>query len=67
MIAPTLLGLGEDAGRVERDPAALVRLADHAVGDLDLRRQVERRVRGVTTPSSSAAATVNALKVEPGS
>ena len=37
--------LREDPGGVERLPAAVLGVVDRAVGDLDLRRQVERRRR----------------------
>ena len=44
LIAPTLLDWARICAVRQRLGAARVRLADRAVGDLDLRRQVERRV-----------------------
>ena len=45
VIAPTLLGLREDLRRGQRLVAVSVGVVDRAVGDLDLRREVERRRR----------------------
>ncbi len=46
--------------------SARVRLADDAVGDAELSAEAGTSSRGVTVPSSSAAATVTSLNVEPG-
>src|SRR2546421_540857 len=43
---PDVGGLGEDLGGGQGHGAPHVRLADDAVGHVDLRRQVERRLRG---------------------
>ena len=67
VIAPTLLDWARICGGRQRLGAARVRLADRAVGDLDLRRQVERRVGRDDARPRARPATVNALNVEPGS
>ena len=58
-------GLGEDVRRPRASRTAVVRLADHAVGDLDLRREVER-VFGRDLCSWTRR-DGEALNVEPGS
>ena len=45
MTAADVRGLGEDLGDRERPVAALVGLADRAVGDLDLGRHLEQACR----------------------
>ena len=52
---------------VRRSVAADVRLVDHAVGDLDRRREAERRARRDDVVLRAPPAIVTSLKVEPGS
>ena len=66
MTAPTFDECARISATVIVSVAALVRVVDPAVGDVDRVRQLNG-VRRLTSPSESAPATVTSLNVEPGS